>query len=120
MGRISAGLEATIAALLAESRLTEAHEGLIEVARGLAEAVEGELGNASLWREYRAALASLMEAESGGDDDETQSFLLTLRTPVGDGKNAKPKNPRTRGGGGGGTPRPAPDAVAKAGGRRRT
>lgn len=119
MASVSAGLEATIVALEAEGRLSEVDEALLAVARGLAEAVDKEPGNVSLWREYRAALASLMEAESGADDDDSQTFLLALRTPVGDGKNAKSANPRTRSGGGGGTSRATSDAVAKASRGRR-
>jgi len=120
MTRVAVGLESTIAALEAEGRLSDVDEALLAVARGLAEAVDAEPGNASLWREYRAALASLMEAESGNDDDEAQSFLLTLRTPVGDAKDSKPKEPRTRSSGNSRTPRTAPDAVAKGGRGRRS
>lgn len=115
MGANAAAIDATIAALEAEGRLTEAHASLVETARQLARAVDVAPDNASLWREYRAAQASLMEAESGGDDDDVQTFLLALRTPVGDAKNAKPKDTRTRSGGRGGTSRAAADAVAKDG-----
>jgi hypothetical protein len=120
VGPNAAGVETTIAALEAEGRLTDTHSALVAAVRQLAAAVDSAPDNASLWREYRAALASLMEAESGGDDDDTQTFLLALRTPVGDGKNARPKDTRTRSSGGGGAARTAPDAVAKDGRRRRT
>jgi hypothetical protein len=119
MGPNAAAIDATIRALEDDGRLTEAHASFVETARQLARAVDAAPDNASLWREYRAAQASLMEAESSGDDDDVQTFLLALRTPVGDGKDARPKDTRTRSGGGGGAARAAPNAVAKDGRRRR-
>jgi len=87
----SDGLERTIKAMAA--RLGETDEALVALARGLAVAVDAAPENAALWREYRAAVTALSEVGSDGDiDDDTQAFLLALRTPlrpkVGNGKNA--------------------------------
>lgn len=76
-----AGLERTIKALRA--RLNEGDEALMALARGLAAAVDAAPENAALWREYRAAVAALTEAGADGDaDDDTQDFLLSIRTPL--------------------------------------
>ena len=76
--------EATIAALEASGGLEEGDEALVELVRGLAAAVDESPANAALWREYRAAVASLREVGRGGTDDDTASWLLTVRTPVRD------------------------------------
>jgi site-specific recombinase len=85
-----AGLERTIRAM--KARLDEADEALVALARGLAAAVDADPGNAALWREYRAAVTALSEVGTDDIDDDTQAFLLTLRTPVrtkvGDAKNS--------------------------------
>jgi predicted dehydrogenase len=96
VSRIEA-LEKTIASLRAGGRLTDTHAAAIDLARGLADAVTIDSANASLWREYRAAVASLMEADGDrNDDDETQAFLVAVRAPVGHTKKPAPANPRTR------------------------
>lgn len=70
------------------------HAALVEVARSLAQAVDAAPDNASLWREYRAALASLFDVLSdAGPSDEMASFLESIRTPavrpqVGDAADA--------------------------------
>jgi hypothetical protein len=90
-GSNAVGLERTIKAM--EARLDEMNEALVALARGLAAAVDAAPDNAALWREYRAAVTALMEVGSDGDiDDDTQAFLLALRTPVrpkvGNGTNS--------------------------------
>jgi hypothetical protein len=80
-GSNNVGLERTIRAMA--DRLGEADEALVALARGLAAAVDAAPDNAALWREYRAAVTALSEVGADGDiDDDTQAFLLTLRTPV--------------------------------------
>ena len=75
------GLERTIKAMAA--RLEEHDEALVALARGLAAAVDAAPENAALWREYRAAVTALSERGADGDtDDDTQAFLLSIRTPV--------------------------------------
>lgn len=86
-----AGLERTIRAL--KARLSDEDEALVALARGLAAAVDAAPESAPLWKEYRAAVTTLMEVGSdGGIDDDTQAFLFALRSPVrpkvGDPKNS--------------------------------
>lgn len=90
-GTIADGLERTIKALA--SRLDDEDEALVALARGLAAAVDADLGNAALWRELRAALSALTQAGAAGDvDDDTREFLLTVRTPMR-AKVGHPQNP---------------------------
>jgi len=75
------------------ARLGEGDEALMALARGLAAAVDAAPENAALWREYRAAVVALSEAGADGDaDDDTQAFLLSIRTPMrptmGNAKNS--------------------------------
>lgn len=80
-GSNATGLERTIRAM--GSRLDDTSEALVALARGLAGAVDADPGNAALWREYRAAVTALREVGSEGDiDDDTEAFLLSIRTPV--------------------------------------
>jgi hypothetical protein len=75
------GLEKTLAAI--GSSLRDTDEALVALARGLAAAVDAEPSNAALWREYRAAVASLQAAAAGVvDDDDTAVFLAAIRTPL--------------------------------------
>lgn len=78
-GSNAAGLERTIKAL---PNLGPNDEALLALARGLANAVDQDPGNAALWREYRAAVGAVMEAGAADDvDDGHQSFLVQIRTP---------------------------------------
>ncbi len=80
-GSNAAGLERTIKAMA--GRLDDTNEALLALARGLAAAVDVDPDNAALWREYRAAVTALSEVGTDSDvDDDTQAFLLALRTPV--------------------------------------
>lgn len=75
------GLERTIKAMA--SWLDETDEALVALARGLAAAVDAAPENAALWREYRAAVTALGERGAEGDiDDDTEAFLLSIRTPL--------------------------------------
>lgn len=90
-GSNTGGLERTIKAMTA--RLEEHDEALLALARGLAAAVDAAPDNAALWREYRAAVTALREVGSEGDiDDDTEAFLLSIRTPVR-AKVVNTKNP---------------------------
>jgi hypothetical protein len=60
------------------------HEALVEAGRSLAAAVDLAPSNASLWREYRGVLASLMEVAAGVVDDGAAAFGDAVRTPLGD------------------------------------
>jgi len=79
--RNAAGLARSLKAMA--DRLGPEHEALVAAARGLAEAVDTDPANASLWREYRAAIADLIEAGgTGGPSDEAAAFLGIIRTPA--------------------------------------
>jgi hypothetical protein len=70
----------TIAAIRDAGRATPANEAQIVVAELLAAAVDAEPANASLWREYRAALLQLTEiGATDGDDDDIDQLLAALR-----------------------------------------
>lgn len=55
---------------------------LLELAYGLADAVDVEPGNAALWREYRAAVNAVMEVVNGSADDDDAAFQRSIVTPV--------------------------------------
>lgn len=76
-------IDVVIGALGAAGRLEAADEAIVVAARSLADAVDADPGNASLWREYRAIeqrLRSTGEASSNGLD----AVLATMRAPMGD------------------------------------
>lgn len=54
----------------------------LELALGLADAVDRDTDNAALWREYRAALGSVMEVLDGSDDDDTAAFRDAVSVPA--------------------------------------
>jgi len=75
----------TVRFLRQQKRITDADEALVTLCRRLAVACDAAPGNAALWREYRGAVASLMEVGADvGDDDEAASFAESVRTPVRD------------------------------------
>lgn len=115
----SEAVAATIDALRAEGKLGEADEAFVALALGLAAAVDADPENAALWREYRAALATLTTVGTGAGDDDTQSFLVAVSSAVRHSAIAGEGELRAGGGGGRRAARPAPDAVATTGGRRR-
>jgi len=89
--RNAAGLERTLKAL--KSRLPDEADALIAAARGLANAVDTEPANASLWREYRASIAALIEAGANDDpDDDTAAFFGSIRTPSVPAKMGDPSH----------------------------
>lgn len=93
-------------------------EALVALTEGLAAAIESDPDNAALWREYRAALATLMAFEGDGDD-ETKRFLLEVRAAVGNTAGPEQGVARPRGGSRSKAARAPTDAVA-AGGRGRS
>lgn len=71
----------TVEALRVAGCLRDQDAALVQVVQSLALAVDSEPGNASLWREFRAALDSLMrlgEVNDGGVD-EIGSLIEALR-----------------------------------------
>lgn len=76
-------VENTIAAMESAGMIEPVDSALVEALRGVARALDEDLSNASLWREYRALLADLRELGDGGSDAFTE-LLESLRSPVRD------------------------------------
>ena len=92
-GRNRTALEATIAALESDGRLGPVDSGRVEIARGLADAVDSEPESPILWREYRAAEKALREeAEAHGDPFD--QLLAHLSAEVGNQEKPKKAKPR--------------------------
>ena len=93
LGRNRAALEATISALESDGRLGPVDSGRVEIARGLADAVDDCPESPILWREYRAAEKALREeAESHGDPFD--QLLAHLSAQVGNEEKPKKAKPR--------------------------
>jgi hypothetical protein len=73
----------TIAALIDAGHLDAGDAARITTAESLARACDLDPGNASLWREYRAAETALHEVRNAVSDDE-RDLVSALRTPMGD------------------------------------
>lgn len=116
---LSAALAATIAQMRSEGRLAAGSEAVVALAEGLAAAVELDVSNAALWKEYRAALATLIAIEGDGDD-ETQRFLLEVRTPVRNSSRSKAADSGAGSRRGARANGASADALAAAGPRRRS
>jgi hypothetical protein len=95
-GRNRAAAEQTIAALQSVGRLEVIDSARVATFRTLADAVDADPVNASLWREYRAAEHTLREVTDDVDDELTQ-ILGRLSTPLGDETDAGAPNPRAKG-----------------------
>jgi hypothetical protein len=97
-----AAVETTIQALEQADRLTDEHAAIRQAALSLADAVDAEPGNASLWREFRAVIETLRSiGATEEDDDEVTLILAALRgpAPVVNTEDAKPAKSGPRGGG---------------------
>jgi hypothetical protein len=60
--------EQTLEALRIQGRLEAIDQARVVALRTLAAAVDADPANASLWREYRAAEATLRETDDGSED----------------------------------------------------
>ena len=67
-----------IAALRSLGRLEDVDAAVVQAAQSLAEAVDAQPDNASLWREYRAAEAALRSLGQGKGDDALTQALAEL------------------------------------------
>ncbi len=76
-GRNRQAIEETIAALRIAGRLESVDNAHIAICQSLADAVDIEPNNASLWREYRAAVTAL-RAANVQTQDEFSSLLASL------------------------------------------
>ena len=97
LGRNRTAAEATISALREIGRLETVDSARIAALQALADAVDADGANASLWREYRAAEASLREVHDDGTD-EIATLIEALSPKVGDQEKSRAKNTRRRGG----------------------
>lgn len=74
----AAAIAKVIAALTELGRLEDVDAALVQSAQSLAEAVDAQPDNASLWREYRAAEAALRACGQGKGDDALARALAEL------------------------------------------
>ena len=93
-GRNRTAVETTVEALRATGRLEAVDEARVIAACALADAVDADPTNASLWREYRAAVETLRLATDGGTD-EFAALMAGLSAEVGDSKNRRTRDPRS-------------------------
>lgn len=77
------GIERAISALVTRGVFDESDAARLALVRSLADAVDSDPTNASLWREYRAAEASLRETDDTSTDEFTQ-LLAALSAEMGD------------------------------------
>lgn len=93
-GRNRTAVEATVKALRDNGRLEQVDEARVIAACALADAVDADPTNASLWREYRAAVETLRQASDGGTDDFA-ALMAGLSAEVGDTKNSRTRQSRS-------------------------
>jgi hypothetical protein len=91
-----AAIDLTISALIADGKLSAGEIDRSRIIRAvtLARACDVMPDNASLWREYRAAEATLFEVREGATDAEAE-LVAGMSTPVGDTKNTRTPHTRT-------------------------
>lgn len=92
-GRNRAAVEVTIKALFDSGKIGLVDEARVNICRTLADAVDSDPLNASLWREFRASEQSLRELDAK-DDDEFTALLKSLSSEVGDEKKSGSRKPR--------------------------
>lgn len=94
-------VQQTIGALTSDGKLRPEHSAVVAMVQGLASSVDDEPGNASLWREFRAALETLRQIglEGEQDEDEISVIIAALRGPasVQHEEDAGPVKSRARG-----------------------
>ena len=93
-GRNRTAMETMVQALRDAGRLEPVDEARVTAALALADAVDADPTNASLWREYRAAVETLRQASDGGTDDFA-ALMAGLSAEVGDPKNTRTGHSRS-------------------------
>ena len=84
----------TIKALEIEGRLTSADAAIVQMVEGLADAVDNDPGNASLWREFRAGLETLRQIGLEGEQDEDEiSVIIAALRGSASGRNEEVDEP---------------------------
>ena len=120
----AAAVARTVDALRTAGRLQDEHAATVQMVESLALAVDSDPGNASLWREFRAGLETLMKVGEVNDDDadEISVILAALRgtSTVDDTEIAGSGDARSRGGKNRGTVGGSADALAKRSSRLRS
>lgn len=93
-------VDSTIKAMRKDGRLKAEDAATVQMVESLADAVDIDPANASLWREFRASLDSLMRLglEEKNDGDEIALIIASLRgtAEVSDSSDAKPAKSRAR------------------------
>jgi hypothetical protein len=79
MGANADAVTATLDAL----DLGPEHEALRALCLSLAQACDLDPGNGSLWREYRGAIAALMEHGTAHGNDDDAAWRASVRAPMG-------------------------------------
>jgi hypothetical protein len=82
-------IETTVDELRRGGHLADGDAARVSIATSLARAVDTDPGNASLWREYRAAEAALHEVRDSESDDE-RDLVAALSAAVGDTEDRGP------------------------------
>jgi hypothetical protein len=99
-------VDLTIKNLEDDGKLLPEHAAVVTMVQGLASSVDEEPQNASLWREFRAALETLRRIGLEGQDDQDEISLIiaALRGPasIRNAEEPKPVKSRPRGGKAGG------------------
>ena len=92
-------VDQTIGAMESDGKLRPEHAALVTMVQGLASSVDDEPHNASLWREFRAALETLRQIglEGQEDEDEISVIIAALRgaAQVRNPEKPKPVKPRS-------------------------
>jgi hypothetical protein len=83
--------------LRAAGVVEERDEALLAGLLSLAWAVDREPGSSALWREYRGFIEAVRGVGVGGVDDDTAEFLVSVRTPLVDAADARPRDVRASG-----------------------
>jgi hypothetical protein len=122
LGPNRAAAEQVVASLRAAGAVEDRDEALLAAFLSCASDLDGcgsNMALSALHREYRGYLADVREVGAGGVDDDTAQFLESVRTPLGNTSDAKPKDVRPSDHRRCGADGVSVDAVAAAGGSRR-
>ncbi len=87
-----AALRKTVRSLKKAGRLTDDHAALLAIAEGMAQQLDNppleQPNTAALWKEFRAAVASLVEAGVDDSDSTATAAIELLRPDLGNAANS--------------------------------
>lgn len=92
-GAQRAALEITISALAISGKLGDIDKARIQIARGLASAVDAQPDNPTLWSQYRAAESELRK-ETDTHGDPFDQLIAEINAEMGNQKKQTTKKPR--------------------------